>query len=113
MRNMDISGYTSAIATPEIAEAKADTTIEETTNLRYFFGKGYDKMHINPIQYPDSNVVARCAIIHDFLDKNDVVLEMWSRAQRRQPEQRNGHFYICVFLFTGSLSYRKEGKKIQ
>jgi hypothetical protein len=26
-------------------------------------------------------VVARCAIINDYLDKNDKVLEMWSRAK--------------------------------
>ena len=81
LRNMDVCGYSSVIATPEIADAQTDDEIEEYSNLRYFFGKGYEKMHINPIQYPDSNIIARCAIINDFLDKNDTVLEMWSRAK--------------------------------
>lgn len=81
LRNMDICGYSSAIATPEIADAQTNDEIEETSNLRYFFGEGYEKMHVNPIQYPDSSIVARCAIINDFLDKNDTVLEMWSRAK--------------------------------
>jgi spermidine/putrescine transport system substrate-binding protein len=94
MRNMDVCGYTSVIATPEIAEAKTDKNIETTSNLRYFFGEGYEKMHVHPIQYPDSNIVARCAIIHDFLDKNDTVLEMWSRAKGD-----NMNVEMAVFIF--------------
>jgi Spermidine/putrescine-binding periplasmic protein len=81
LRNMDVSGYCSAVATPEIIEAQSDSTITETTNLSYFFGPGNGKLHINSIQYPDSSVVDRCVLLHDFLDKNDKVLEMWSRVK--------------------------------
>lgn len=81
LRNMDVSGYSSVIATPEIIDENTDTTLSETVNLSYFFGPGNDKLKINSIQYPDSSVVARCAIFHDFLDKNDTALEMWSRAK--------------------------------
>jgi spermidine/putrescine transport system substrate-binding protein len=81
LRNMDISGYTSAVSTPEIMEAQIDSSLTEIVNLSYFFGPGNDILLINPIQYPDSSIVNRCAIFHDFLDKNDTVLEMWSRAK--------------------------------
>jgi len=81
LRNMDVSGYCSAVATPEIIEAQSDSTLAETVNLNYFFGPGNSKLHINPIQYPDSTVVDRCVLLHDFLDKNDRVLEMWSRVK--------------------------------
>lgn len=81
LRNMDVSGYCSAVATPEIIEAQLDSTLTETVNLNYFFGPGNDQLHINPIQYPDSAVVDRCVLLHDFLDKNDQVLEMWSRVK--------------------------------
>jgi len=81
LRNMDISGYSSAVATPEILETLIDSTLTETVNASYFFGPGNDSLKINSIQYPDSSVVARCAIINDYLDKNDKVLEMWSRAK--------------------------------
>jgi spermidine/putrescine transport system substrate-binding protein len=81
LRNMDVSGYSSAVATPEILETLVDSTLEQTVNASYFFGPGHDSLKINPIQYPDSSVVARCAIINDYLDKNDQVLEMWSRAK--------------------------------
>jgi spermidine/putrescine transport system substrate-binding protein len=81
LRNMDVSGYTSAVATPEIFEAQIDSTLDETVNLSYFFGPGNDSLKVNGIQYPDSSVVERCVLLHDFLDKNDIVLEMWSRAR--------------------------------
>jgi len=81
LRNMDVSGYCSAVATPEIIEAQSDSTLTETVNLNYFFGPGNGQLHINPIQYPDSAVVDRCVLLHDFLDKNDQVLEMWSRVK--------------------------------
>jgi spermidine/putrescine transport system substrate-binding protein len=81
LRNMDVSGYCSAVATPEIIEAQSDSTITETVNLSYFFGPGNGKLRIDGIQYPDSTVVDRCVLLHDFLDKNDKVLEMWSRVK--------------------------------
>ena len=81
LRNMDISGYSSAVATPEIIEAQSDSTFTTTTNLSYFFGPGNGQLRINPVQYPDSSVVDRCVLLHDFLDKNDKVLEMWSRVK--------------------------------
>jgi spermidine/putrescine transport system substrate-binding protein len=97
LRNMDVSGYTSAIATPEIKEAQIDTTLSETVNLSYFFGEGNDSLLVNPIQYPDSSVVDRCVLLHDFLGKNDQVLEMWSRA-RGDSLNRRMIFIIAGFV---------------
>ncbi len=81
LRNMNVSGYCSAVASPEIMKAQIDSTLTGTVNLDYFFGPGNEKLHINPIQYPDSSVVNRCVLLHDFLDKNDKILEMWSRVK--------------------------------
>ncbi|MEZ5104023.1 MAG: ABC transporter substrate-binding protein [Draconibacterium sp.] len=81
LRNMDISGYCSAVASPEILESAIDSSLESTVNLSYFFGPGNDSLQVNPVQYPDESVVERCAIINDYLDKNDAVLAMWSRAK--------------------------------
>lgn len=81
LRNMDVSGYCSAVATPEILESVTDSTLEKSVNLSYFFGIGNDSVWVNPVQYPDKSVVDRCAIINDYLDKNDAVMAMWSRAK--------------------------------
>jgi spermidine/putrescine transport system substrate-binding protein len=95
LRNMDISGYTSAIGTPEIRDAQIDTTLTKTVNLSYFFGPGNDSLLVNSIQYPDISVVERCVLLHDFLDKNDQVLEMWSRARGDNLNKR------MIFIITG------------
>jgi len=96
LRNMDISGYTSAIASPEILEAQIDSSLTETVNLNYFFGPGNDSLLVNPIQYPDSSVVSRTVLLHDFLDKNDLILEMWSRAKG---DNLNTGRAIAIFTF--------------
>jgi spermidine/putrescine transport system substrate-binding protein len=109
LRNMDISGYTSAVAAPEIIEAQVDSTLENPVNLSYFFGPGNDSLFINPIQYPDSSIVNRCAIIHDFLDKNETVLEMWSRAKG---DSLNRGMSILIFAFFLLLAVWQIGKRI-
>jgi spermidine/putrescine transport system substrate-binding protein len=81
LRNMDISGYSSAVASPEIIDALLDSTLTGTVNLSYFFGPGNDRLQINSVHYPDSSVVSRCVLLHDFLDKNNQILEMWSRVK--------------------------------
>jgi spermidine/putrescine transport system substrate-binding protein len=78
---MDVSGFTSAVATPEIVEALSDSTLTETVNLNYYFGPGNSHVKLNPIQYPDSAVMSRCVLLHDFLDKSEQALEMWSRVK--------------------------------
>jgi spermidine/putrescine transport system substrate-binding protein len=108
LRNMDISGYTSAIATPEILEAQIDSSLTETVNLSYFFGPGNDSLLVNPIQYPDSSVVDRCVLLHDFLDKNDQVLEMWSRARGDNLNRRMIFIIVgFVLLLAAWLIYRR------
>lgn len=101
LRNMDVSGYTSAVATPEIIESFTDSSLTETVNVSYFFGPGNDSLFLNPIQFPDSSVVSRCAIFHDFLDKNDTVLEMWSRVKG---DSLNRPMVIMIILFFLSLA---------
>lgn len=95
LRNMDISGYTSALGTSEIKEAQIDSSLTETVNLSYFFGAGNDSLLVNPIQYPDSSLMERCVLLHDFLDKNDQILEMWSRARGDNLNRR------MIFMIVG------------
>lgn len=96
LRNMDVTGYTSAVATPEILEAMTDSTLEERVNLTYLFGTGADSVSINPIRYPDASVIDRCVLFHDFLDQNDQVLEMWSRAKG---DSLNTGMAVLIFSF--------------
>lgn len=100
LRNMDANGYVSAVATPEILEAKIDTTIEEYSNLSYFFGPGNDSIRIDQVQYPDRKVVERCAMIRDFGDETELVLEMWSRVKG---DNLNTGIVLLIFAVFGLL----------
>lgn len=100
LRNMDAIGYVSAVATPEIMEAKIDTTLEQFSDLSYFFGPGADSVQINPIQYPDRKVVERCAMIRDFGDRTELVLEMWSRVKG---DNLNTGIVLLIFAVFGIL----------
>lgn len=79
LRNMEAIGYVSTIATPEVLAAKIDSTVSETYNLNYFFGPEAQCIPIDPTQYPDSAVIARCTMMHDSGDRTEALLAMWSR----------------------------------
>jgi len=82
LANMDATGYVSSVATDNILEAMSDSAAyPSTVNLAYFFGEKARRAHLNPIMYPDSSVVARCAMIHDAGDSTPAVVDMWSRVK--------------------------------
>ena len=102
LRNMDAIGYVSAVATPEILEEKIDTTLENYSDLSYFFGPEADSVQVDPVQYPDKNVIERCAVIRDFSNKEDLekVLEMWSRVKG---DNLNTGIVLIIFAVFGGL----------
>ena len=81
LRNMEAIGYVSAVATPEILEAKIDDQLEGYSNLNYFFGEGADSVKVDPVQYPDASVINRCAMMHDSGKRTEQMLEMWTRVK--------------------------------
>ena len=102
LRNMDAIGYVSAVATPEILEEKIDTTLENYSDLSYFFGPEADSVQVDPVQYPDRAVIERCAVIRDFTNKEDLqkVLEMWSRVKG---DNLNTGIVLLIFAVFGGL----------
>ena len=81
LRNMDEIGYVSVIASPEILEAKIDSTFEEYSDLTYFFGAGADSVPVDNIQYPDRTVIERAALMRDCGSRTKSMIEMWSRVK--------------------------------
>lgn len=100
LRNMEAIGYVSAVATPEILEAKIDTTLTDYSDVSYFFGPEADHIQINTVQYPDRQVVQRCAMIRDFGDRTELVLEMWSRVKG---DNLNTGIVLLIFAVFGLL----------
>jgi len=81
LRNMDEIGYVSVIASPEILEAKIDSTLDEYIDLTYFFGEEADSVPVNSIQYPDQSVIDRAALMRDCGNRTKAMIEMWSRVK--------------------------------
>ena len=81
LRNMDEIGYVSVVASPEILEAKIDSTLEVYSDLTYFFGEGADSVPVNNIQYPDRAVIERAALMRDCGGRTKSMIEMWSRVK--------------------------------
>ena len=81
LRNMDEIGYVSVVASPEILEAKIDSTLEEYSDLTYFFGEGADSVPVDNIQYPDRAVIERAALMRDCGGRTKSMIEMWSRVK--------------------------------
>ena len=83
-------------------EAKTDTTLDVHSDLSYFFGPlpGADSLQIDPVQYPDRRVVERCAMIRDFGDRTELVLEMWSRVKG---DNLNTGIVLLIFAVFGLL----------
>ena len=81
LRNMDAIGYVSAVATPEVHEAKIDDSLETAVDASYFFGEGAESVKIDAVQYPDRKVIERCAMMHDSGARTEQMLEMWARVK--------------------------------
>ena len=81
LRNMAEIGYVSVVASPEILEAKIDSTLEVYSDLTYFFGEGADSVPVDNIQYPDRSVIERAALMRDCGNRTKSMIEMWSRVK--------------------------------
>ena len=81
LKNMDAIGYVSAVATPEVLEAKVDDSFEKSIDVSYFFGEGAEDVKIDAVQYPDKKVIERCAMMHDSGARTEQMLEMWARVK--------------------------------
>lgn len=81
LKNMDAIGYVSAVATPEVLEAKIDDSLENSVDASYFFGEGAENVKIDAVLYPDRKVIERCAMMHDSGARTEQMLEMWARVK--------------------------------
>lgn len=98
VRNMDMTGYVSAIGGQVVLEAMTDSSEYEALDASYFFGEDADSAFVNPIMYPDKATVARCGMMHDT--DTDALLRMWSRIKGANA---SAFTYIIIFLVLGGL----------
>ena len=98
LRNMDMTGYVSAIGGNEILEAISDPEEYEPVDASYFFGPEADSVCINQVMYPDSKIIERCGMMHDRGTED--LLKMWSRVKG---DNASAWTYILICLVLGGL----------
>lgn len=87
LRCMRRTHWTSAIATPEMLAAVCDSTIEDTTDLSYFFGPKAKTVHLNRILYPDYSTIERMAIMRDIGNRQESMREIWNTIKAYNHDQ--------------------------
>ena len=79
LRNMDMTGYVSAVGGSEVLESMEDSESFDPIDASYFFGPGAEAVCVNPVMYPSRSTVERCGIMHDT--DTEALLKMWSRVK--------------------------------
>ena len=77
LRTLAVTGYSSAIATPEILEAITDSSLSEAIDLSYFFGPEATAVHVDGTMYPDLTVIQRCGLLRDCGDRQEEIRDIW------------------------------------
>ena len=98
LRNMDMTGYVSAIGGDDILTEMSDSTEYEPVDASYFFGEQATQAHVNPIMYPDKETVEKCAMLHDT--DTEALLKMWSRVKGANA---SAFTYVIITLVLGGL----------
>ena len=98
IRNMDMTGYVSAIGGSEVLESMTDTEEFDPIDVSYFFGEDADSVCINPVMYPDKAIIERCGMMHDT--GTEELLKMWSRVKG---DSASAWTYILICLVFASL----------
>ena len=111
IRNMNETGYVSAVASPEVLEKMSDEELTETVDASYFFGEIGKDAKLDPILYPDKEVVERCAMMHDSGDRTTQLLDMWSRVKSNEVPLWNYAIIIISFAVLIILAIRRKIQK--
>lgn len=98
IRNMDYIGYVSVIGGEEVLENMCDEENYDAIDVSYFFGENGKEAHINPIMYPDNEIIERCGMMHDV--GTEELLKMWSRVKGANA---SAFTYIIIGLVIGGL----------
>ena len=98
IRNMDMTGYVSAVGGSEVLESMEDSESFDPIDASYFFGPGAEAVCVNPVMYPSRSTVECCGIMHDT--DTEALLKMWSRVKG---DNASAWTYILICLVFAGL----------
>ncbi len=80
IRNVEVTGYVSVLGSPELMEAFSDEEYAPA-NLSYFFGPEATAVCADPVLYPDAETISRSTMEHDWGERTEPLIAMWSRVK--------------------------------
>lgn len=98
VRNMNETGYVSVVATPYVLEEMQNEDYP-LIDASYFFGEDAKSVHLNHVYYPDQSVINRCVLMHDTAERNEAMLEMWSRVKGNNLNWKMLTFVTSIIAF--------------
>ena len=129
VKNMEKIGYTSAITGDEVYEMildwYSDDEGEYEVDLSYYFGDTLSKYESAIVktseigrqftaQYPTKDIVDRCAIMQDFGDQNDEVMEMWQDFKSESVYYAGLFILIALVLcYVAYVIYNSRQKRVR
>ena len=110
IRNMDEIGYVSVIATPEVLEEMQDDAYEPL-DATFFFGESAKNVRLNPVQYFGTDVIKRCAMMHDSGQRTEKLLSMWSRVKGDNANPMTAVILLMTLVLFTVYGFRKKRKQ--
>ena len=114
IRNMEETGYVSCNAAPELLEAFSDENYDPV-DLSYFFGPDATAVRTDPVMYPDRSNIERAAMSHDWGDRTQALIEMWSSVKGDNANAMTiiilGIAVLALVAFSLSRVFKKTSKK--
>lgn len=80
IRNVEETGYVSCSGSTEVLDAFVDDRYEPI-DLSYFFGPEATAVRTDPVLYPDRSTIERSTQEHDWGERTDALIAMWSRVK--------------------------------
>ena len=119
LRNMDETGYTTAVISPEIIDYMSDDTVDANDftylfedkagkiseeNLKLIqqykndYGIDFTSLQIPEITMPSTNIADRLVEMTDFGEKQDIVVKMWTRVKALPLGLEVKIFSVCLLI---------------
>ncbi len=111
IRNVIETGYVSCNAAPEVLEAFSDDSYEPI-DVSYFFGPDATAIRTDPVLYPKRSDIERAGLQHDWGDRSQALIEMWSHVKGDNANAVTAIVIGAVLLGgLGFAAYKRFSKK--
>ena len=112
VRNVKETGYVSCSGSLEVLDAFVDDKYEPV-DLSYFFGPEATAVRTDLTLYPDRSDIERAALQHDWGERADALISMWSRVKGDQASPMTviviGGVVVALIVF--ALIKRAQNKR--